>query len=140
MSAVRRRHAVGTGGGTGWSASRASIRRRLACACPGLPPGLSVAPDAAVPSSRRSSSAATGDPDRVRARQWSTCAAAARKSLFCAELDVEPAFDAGAVELGEVAAGEVVGDVGRGEEECRIAEPHWDGPAGALAREGRGGQ
>src|SRR5437016_13855625 len=26
----------------------------------------------------------TGDPERVRARQWSTCAAAARKSLFCA--------------------------------------------------------
>ena len=35
-------------------------------------------------SAKRSSSAATGEPDRIRARQWSTCAAAARKSLFYA--------------------------------------------------------
>ena len=38
-----------------------------------------------------------------------------------AELD-PLARETGAVELGEVAAGEVVGDVGRGEEECRVAE------------------
>src|SRR5439155_4029817 len=35
-------------------------------------------------SATRSSSADTGDPDRVRARQWPTCATAARKSRFCA--------------------------------------------------------
>ena len=51
------------------------------------------------------------------------------------ELDVQPAFDAGVIELGEMAAGEVVGDVGRGEEECGVAEAH-----GSVAREGGGGQ
>ena len=54
------------------------------------------------------------------------------------ELDVQPAYDAGAVELGEMAAGELVGDVVRGEEECRIAEAHRGDPGGA--REGGTGQ
>src|SRR5205814_2110143 len=39
------------------------------------------------------------------------------------------------IELGAMAAGKVVGDVGRGEEECGVAEAH-----GSVAREGGGGQ